>query len=118
MNSILDLFLGDPVLDRRERVVRRDFAIKNTVAIWLPVHASSLLFSKNKILSGKNKKGKMKGGSNGPEARASDGPPGTGASTGDKFWLVIFGALIVGGLGYAVFYGFGSLIVSCANGRC
>jgi len=108
MNSILDLFLGDPVLDRRERVVRRDFGIKNAVAICLSVYALSLFFSKNKILSGKKKKGKMKGG---------DGPPGTSVPPNDNIGLGILIAFIVGVICYVI-YGFGVLIVSCWNGRC
>ena len=33
MNSVLDVFLGDPIYDNQNRVVRRNFGAKNMIAI-------------------------------------------------------------------------------------
>ena len=72
MNSILDLFLGDPVLDRRERVVRRDFGIKNIVAIMLVGFIGYSLMGEMKPISGKRKMKPgppLSGGADRPAAR-------------------------------------------------
>ena len=59
MNSVLDLFMGDPVYDEQKNVIRRDFGVKNIVAIMVVGFIGYSLMGEMKPISGK---GKMKGG--------------------------------------------------------
>jgi len=67
MNSILDLFMGDPVYDEQKNVIRRDFGVKNIVAIMVVGFIGYSLMGEMNPISGK---GKMKGGGQSAEARA------------------------------------------------
>ena len=57
--SGLDIFLGDPIYDDQHRVVRRDFGVKNVIAIAITLYVGNLLMGQMKPKSGG---GKMKGG--------------------------------------------------------
>ena len=57
MNSVLDLFLGDPVYDDQQRVIRRDFGVKNIVAIMVVGFIGYSLMGEMKPKSGKVMKG-------------------------------------------------------------
>jgi len=59
MNSVLDLFMGDPVYDEQKNIIRRDFGVKNIVAIMVVGFAGYSLMGEMKPISGKRK---MKGG--------------------------------------------------------
>jgi len=59
MNRILDLFMGDPVYDEQKNVIRRDFGVKNIVALLVVGFIGYSLMGKMKPISGKRK---MKGG--------------------------------------------------------
>ena len=64
MDSVLDLFLGDPVYDENKRVVRRNFGIKNILVICFTLYALYYFLPKTTILSGmipKSSKGSKKG---------------------------------------------------------
>jgi hypothetical protein len=65
MDSVLDLFLGDPIYDENKQVVRRNFGIKNAVAICLTFYALYYFLPKTTILSGMSPKGSKKKGSKG-----------------------------------------------------
>ena len=60
MEAIKDLIFGDPVYDRRGRVVRRNFGIKNALVIILIVYGLYSLRGKMGIKSGRRK---LRGGS-------------------------------------------------------
>ena len=55
MEAIKDLIFGDPVYDRRGRVVRRNFGIKNALVIILIVYGLYSLRGKMGIKSGRRK---------------------------------------------------------------
>jgi len=59
MDSMLDLFMGDPVYDEQKNVIRRDFGVKNIVAIMVVGFIGYSLMGETKPISGKRK---MKGG--------------------------------------------------------
>ena len=59
MDSMLDLFMGDPVYDEQKNIIRRDFGVKNIVAIMVVGFAGYSLMGEMKPISGKRK---MKGG--------------------------------------------------------
>ena len=59
MNSVLDLFMGDPVYDDQKNVIRRDFGVKNIVAIMVVGFIGYSLMGEMKPISGKRI---MKGG--------------------------------------------------------
>jgi len=59
MDSMLDLFMGDPVYDEQKNVIRRDFGVKNIVALMVVGFIGYSLMCKMKPMSGKRK---MKGG--------------------------------------------------------
>ena len=62
MNRILDLFMGDPVYDEQKNVIRRDFGVKNGVALTVvgfAIGSSFFVMGEMKPISGKRK---MKGG--------------------------------------------------------
>jgi len=63
LNWILDMFLGDPVLDDRKRIVTRNFGIKNAITICVSLYALKLLMSNTKF-GGRKRKKNMKGGAN------------------------------------------------------
>lgn len=68
MDSVLDLFLGDRVYDENGKLIKRDFGIKNILAIAVVVFVGYSLMGKNlsfPTLSGKKKGKKMKGGKGG-----------------------------------------------------
>ena len=60
MDSILDLFMGDPVYDDQKNVIRRDFGVKNIVALMVVGFIGYSLMGEMKPISGKG--GGMKGG--------------------------------------------------------
>ena len=65
MDSVLDLFLGDPVYDENGKLIKRDFGVKNILAIAVVVFVGYSLMGKSfsvPTLSGKKKGKKMKGG--------------------------------------------------------
>lgn len=65
MDSMLDLFLGDRVYDENGKLIKRDFGIKNILAIAVVVFVGYSLMGKNfsvPTLSGKKIGKKMKGG--------------------------------------------------------
>ena len=65
MDSVLDLFLGDRVYDENGKLIKRDFGIKNILAIAVVVFVGYSLMGKSlsfPTLSGKKKGKKMKGG--------------------------------------------------------
>ena len=57
--SGLDIFLGDPIYDDQNRVVRREFGVKNVIAIAIVLYVGNVLMGQMKPKSGG---GKMKGG--------------------------------------------------------
>ena len=59
MDGMLDLFIGDPVYDEQKNVIRRDFGVKNIVAIMVVGFIGYSLMGEMKPISGKRK---MKGG--------------------------------------------------------
>ena len=61
MDSMLDLFMGDPIYDEQKNVIRRDFGVKNIVALMVVGFIGYSLMCKMKPKSGKRK---MKGGYN------------------------------------------------------
>ena len=61
--SVLDIFLGDPIYDDQNRVVRREFGVKNVIAIAITLYVGNLLMGQMEPKSGG---GKMKGGIQGP----------------------------------------------------
>ena len=68
MDSVLDLFLGDRVYDENGKLIKRDFGVKNILAIAVVVFVGYSLMGKSfsvPTLSGKKKGKKMKGGSEG-----------------------------------------------------
>jgi len=93
MNSILDLFMGDPVYDEQKNVIRRDFGVKNIVAIMVVGFAGYSLMGEMKPISGKRKtkpisgKRKMKGGGEDLPAAADDAP---------SFFPILVGGVILG----------------------
>ena len=84
MNSILDLFMGDPVYDEQKNVIRRDFGVKNIVAIMVVGFAGYSLMGEMKPISGKRK---MKGGGEDLPAAADDAP---------SFFPILVGGVILG----------------------
>ena len=102
MDSVLDLFLGDRVYDENGKLIKRDFGIKNILAIAVVVFLGYSLMGKSfsvPTLSGKKKGKKMKGGA---------GHPTT--STWDDFielvvfiiFLIILPVAAVVGMAYAI----------------
>ena len=68
MDSVLDLFLGDRIYDENGKLIKRDFGIKNILAIAVVVFVGYSLMGKSlsfPTLSGKKKGKKMKGGKGG-----------------------------------------------------
>ena len=66
MDFLLDLFLGDPVVDERRRIVKRNFGIKNAIAICFVLYALKIVLSKATFVTSKGtKRKKMKGGNYG-----------------------------------------------------
>jgi len=64
MDSMLDLFLGDRIYDENGKLIKRDFCIKNILAIAVVVFVGYSLMGKSfsvPTLSGKKKGKKMKG---------------------------------------------------------
>ena len=51
--------MGDPIYDDQHRVVRRDFGVKNVIAIAITLYVGNLLMGQMEPKSGG---GKMKGG--------------------------------------------------------
>lgn len=87
MDSVLDLFLGDRVYDENGKLIKRDFGIKNILAIAVVVFVGYSLMGKSlsfPTLSGKNKGKKMKGGE----------------------WGQVEAVMVMGGLGTLGAYGF------------
>ena len=60
--SGLDIFLGDPIYDDQNRVVRREFGLKNVIAIAIVLYVGNLLMGQMEPKSGKMKGGGQKGG--------------------------------------------------------
>ena len=89
--------MGDPVYDDQKNVIRRDFGVKNIVAIMVVGFIGYSLMGETKPISGK---GKMKGG-------AAPRPPKPGEYAGlGEFplgWLFLAGGLVATTL-WAIFY--------------
>jgi len=84
MNSVLDLFMGDPVYDEQKNIIRRDFGVKNMIIIgvcgWVVL--GLMEGNGNNLKSGK---GVMKGG--GPLALMHGAANEiTTFFTGDAWW--------------------------------
>ena len=54
---MLDLFMGDPVYDEQKNIIRRDFGVKNIVAIMVVGFIGYSLMGEMKPKSGKVMKG-------------------------------------------------------------
>ena len=106
MECVQNLLLGDPVYDERGQLVRREFGLKNALALLVLGYIAYTLYCSmgKKVFSGKRKgrKGKMKGG--GDTDGESDGESDGGSDGG-------------GGPITAFIFGFGVLIsfLSCKN---
>lgn len=63
MECVQNLLLGDPVYDERGQLVRREFGLKNALALLVLGYIAYTLYCSmgKKVFSGK-RKGKMKGG--------------------------------------------------------
>ena len=72
MEAIKDLIFGDPVYDRRGRVVRRNFGIKNALVIILIVYGLYSLRGKMGIKSGRRKLGGILERGSGPPDNFGD----------------------------------------------
>ena len=57
MDSVLDLFMGDPVYDDQNNVIRRDFGVKNIVALMVVGFIGYSLMGEIKPKSGMVMKG-------------------------------------------------------------
>jgi hypothetical protein len=100
MDSVLDLFLGDPVYDENKRVVRRNFGLKNAVAICLTFYALYYFLPKTTILSGMIPKGSKKKGSK-KKIKMKGGDDDT-LSVWGKIWetfATVMAACFIGGGG-------------------
>ena len=95
MDSMLDLFMGDPVYDEQKNVIRRDFGVKNIVAIMVVGFIGYSLMGEMKPISGK---GKMKGGMEKGKMMRAVGP--------ERGWFasVIYYCLAFGAFGCPVMY--------------
>ena len=67
MECVQNLLLGGPVYDERGQLVRREYGLKNALALFVLGYIAYTLYCSmgKKVFSGKGK-GKMKGGSRGP----------------------------------------------------
>ena len=63
MECVQNLLLGDPVYDERGQLVRREYGLKNALALFVLGYVAYTLYISmgKKVFSGK-RKGKMKGG--------------------------------------------------------
>lgn len=63
MKCVQNLLLGDPVYDERGQLVRREYGLKNALALFVLGYIAYTLYLSmgKKVFSGK-RKGKMKGG--------------------------------------------------------
>ena len=110
MDSVLDFFLGDPIYDENKRVVRRNFGLKNAVAICLTLYALYYFLPKTTILSGMIPKG-SKGSKKKIKMKGGDDDT---FSVWDKIWATIFIAIVAslfGGVGSWLLY----LFFSCGD---
>lgn len=92
MDSVLDLFLGVPIYDENKQVVRRNFGIKNAVAICLTFYALYYFLPKTAILSGMIPKGSKNKGSKGKIQKG-----GVWGKIGETFGTVMAACFIGGG---------------------
>ena len=87
MECVQNLLLGDPVYDERGQLVRREFGLKNALALLVLGYIAYTLYCSmgKKVFSGKRKgrKGKMKGG--GGTDGDSDGEADGGSSSQSGF---------------------------------
>ena len=67
--SGLDIFMGDPIYDDQHRVVRREFGVKNVIAIAVVLYVGNVLMGQMKPKSGQRK---MKGGGGEPRSWVLD----------------------------------------------
>ena len=75
MECVQNLLLGDPVYDERGQLVRREYGLKNALALFVLGYIAYTLYCSmgKKVFSGK-RKGKMKGGgSSGSGSQSSKG---------------------------------------------
>ena len=85
--SGLDIFLGDPIYDDQHRVVRREFGVKNVIAIVIVLYVGNLMMGQMKLKSGKRK--------------MSGGAPAQGKLLMRSFvWILVMGVLWIGGIAY------------------
>lgn len=113
MDSVLDLFLGDPVYDENGRVVRRNFGIKNVLVICFTLYVFYYFLPKTTILSGmipKDFKGSKKKGSKkkGSKGKGSKGKIQEGG--GKKIDAAIITVCILAFCGW-ILWGFIQLII-------
>jgi hypothetical protein len=73
MECVQNLLLGDPVYDERGQLVRREFGLKNALALLVLGYIAHTLYCSmgKKVFSGK-RKGKMKGGGGGSSGHVSE----------------------------------------------
>ena len=82
MECVQNLLLGDPVYDERGQLVRREYGLKNALALFVLGYVAYTLYISmgKKVFSGKRKgrrKGKMKGGGgSGSDGDADSNPDG------------------------------------------
>ena len=102
MECVQNLLLGDPVYDERGQLVRREYGLKNALALFVLGYIAYTLYCSmgKKVFSGtrKGRKGKMKGGSSGSRSDSgSDGKSGIGSKIKSVinvlFWLSFIYAL-------------------------
>ena len=92
MECVQNLLLGDPVYDERGQLVRREYGLKNALALFVLGYVAYTLYISmgKKVFSGKRegrRKGKMKGGGgSGSDGDADSNPDGEadGGSSRDK----------------------------------
>jgi len=74
MECVQNLLLGDPVYDERGQLVRREYGLKNALALLVLGYVAYTLYLSmgKKVFSGKRKgrKGKMKGAGSGSDGKA------------------------------------------------
>jgi hypothetical protein len=73
MECVQNLLLGDPVYDERGQLVRREYGLKNALALFVLGYIAYTLYLSmgKKVFSGK-RKGKMKGGGSSGSSSKSD----------------------------------------------
>lgn len=111
MECLQNLLLGDPVYDERGQLVRREFGLKNALALFVLGYIAYTLYCSmgKKVFSGKRKgrKGKMKGGGDtdgesddGSDRESSKGKSGESSKGKSKVKKFIAGLTIIAGVSF------------------